>query len=94
MMRCFEVLTLSINIKGSKGVIEKLIAEKGVGIVANANDLQIAHLGEQNTLIISETSISQILRVQDQEMKFDYKLKIGEKAQSFQCHKAATAIAI
>lgn len=61
--------------KGSKAVIEKLIAEKGVGIVAT-HDLQIAHLEKDYPDYIRNFYFD--IRVKGQEMQFDYKLKVGE----------------
>ena len=61
--------------KGSKAVIEKLIAEKGVGIVAT-HDLQIAHLEKEYPEYVRNFYFD--IRVQGQEMQFDYKLKVGE----------------
>jgi DNA mismatch repair ATPase MutS len=61
--------------RGSKAVIEKLIAEKGVGIVAT-HDLQIAHLEKQYPHYIRNFYFD--IKVHGQEMQFDYKLKAGE----------------
>ena len=61
--------------RGSKAVIEKLIAEKGVGIVAT-HDLQIAHLEKQYPDYVRNFYFD--IRVEGQEMQFDYKLKAGE----------------
>ena len=61
--------------KGSKAVIEKLIAEKAVGIVAT-HDLQIAHLEKDYPQYVRNFYFD--IWVQDQEMQFDYKLKVGE----------------
>ena len=61
--------------KGSKAVIEKLIAEKGVGIVAT-HDLQIAHLEKEYPDYVRNFYFD--IQVQGQEMQFDYKLKEGE----------------
>ncbi|NEU07151.1 DNA mismatch repair protein MutS [Flavihumibacter sp. R14] len=61
--------------RGSKAVIEKLIAEKGVGIVAT-HDLQIAHLANEYPDYIRNFYFD--IRVQGQQMQFDYKLKRGE----------------
>ena len=61
--------------KGSKAVIEKLIAEKGVGIVAT-HDLQIAHLEKEYPHYVRNYYFD--IQVKDQEMQFDYKLKEGE----------------
>ena len=61
--------------KGSKAVIEKLIAEKGVGIVAT-HDLQIAHLEKDYPDYVRNFYFD--ISVRDQEMLFDYKLKAGE----------------
>lgn len=61
--------------RGSKAVIEKLIAEKAVGIVAT-HDLQIAHLEQKYPAYIRNFYFD--IRVEGQEMQFDYKLKPGE----------------
>lgn len=61
--------------KGSKAVIEKLIAEKGVGIVAT-HDLQIAQLEKDYPGYVRNFYFD--IKVQGQEMLFDYKIKAGE----------------
>lgn len=61
--------------RGSKAVIEKLIAQKAVGIVAT-HDLQIAHLEQRYPDYIRNFYFD--IRVEGEEMKFDYKLKSGE----------------
>ena len=61
--------------RGSKAVIEKLIAEKAVGIVAT-HDLQIAHLERDYPEYVRNFYFD--IHLIDQEMQFDYKLKIGE----------------
>ena len=61
--------------KGSKAVIEKLITEKAVGIVAT-HDLQIAHLEKDYPAYVRNFYFD--IWVQDQQMQFDYKLKVGE----------------
>ena len=61
--------------RGSKAVIEKLIAEKSVGIVAT-HDLQIAHLEKDYPDYVRNFYFD--ITLKDQEMQFDYKLKIGE----------------
>lgn len=61
--------------RGSKAVIEKLIAEKGVGIVAT-HDLQIAQMEKQYPDYVRNFYFD--ISVQGQEMQFDYKLKAGE----------------
>jgi hypothetical protein len=61
--------------RGSKAVIEKLIVEKAVGIVAT-HDLQIAQLEKQYPDYVRNFYFD--IRVEGQEMQFDYKLKAGE----------------
>lgn len=61
--------------RGSKAVIEKLIDEKGVGIVAT-HDLQIAQLEKEYPDYVRNFYFD--IRVEGQEMQFDYKLKAGE----------------
>ncbi|MBC7745524.1 MAG: DNA mismatch repair protein MutS [Flavobacterium sp.] len=61
--------------RGSKAVIEKLIAEKAVGILAT-HDLQIAHLEKKYPEYIRNFYFDILFK--DQEMQFDYKLKTGE----------------
>ncbi|MGX5689197.1 MutS-related protein [Arcticibacter tournemirensis] len=60
--------------RGSKAVIEKLIGEKAVGIVAT-HDLQIAELEEKYPEYIRNFYFD--IQVQGSEMHFDYKLKHG-----------------
>ena len=59
---------------GSKAVIEKLIAQEAVGIVAT-HDLQIAKLEEKYPEYIRNFYFD--IQIEDSEMKFDYKLKEG-----------------
>lgn len=59
---------------GSKAVIEKLIAQKAVGIVAT-HDLQIAKLEDKYPDYIRNYYFD--IQIEDSEMKFDYKLKEG-----------------
>ena len=61
--------------RGSKAVIEKLIAQNAVGIVAT-HDLQIAQLEQKYPDYIRNFYFD--IRVEKEEMKFDYKLKAGE----------------
>jgi DNA mismatch repair ATPase MutS len=60
---------------GSKAVIEKLIAQNGVGIVAT-HDLQIADLEKKYPDYIRNFYFD--IQVEGEEMNFDYKLKAGE----------------
>lgn len=60
---------------GSKAVIEKLIAQSAVGIVAT-HDLQIAKLEEKYPNYIRNYYFD--IQIVNNEMKFDYKLKEGE----------------
>jgi hypothetical protein len=60
---------------GSKAVIEKLIAQKAVGIIAT-HDLQIADLEKKYPEYIRNYYFD--IQVAGAEMKFDYKLKKGE----------------
>ena len=60
---------------GSKAVIEKLIAQTAVGIVAT-HDLQIAKLEEKYPNYIRNYYFD--IQIENNEMKFDYKLKEGE----------------
>lgn len=60
---------------GSKAVIEKLIDQKGVGIVAT-HDLQIADLQKKYPDYIRNFYFD--IQVNGEEMNFDYKLKAGE----------------
>ena len=60
---------------GSKAVIERLIAQNGVGIVAT-HDLQIAELEKDYPNYIRNFYFD--IQVEGEEMHFDYKLKPGE----------------
>jgi DNA mismatch repair ATPase MutS len=60
---------------GSKAVIEKLIAQNAVGIVAT-HDLQIAGLEQKYPNYIRNYYFD--IQMEADEMKFDYKLKEGE----------------
>ena len=60
---------------GSKAVIEKLIAQNAVGIVAT-HDLQIAELEKKYPDYIRNYYFD--IQVEGEEMNFDYKLKAGE----------------
>ena len=60
---------------GSKAVIEKLIAQHAVGIVAT-HDLQIAELEQKYPDYIRNYYFD--IQVEGEEMHFDYKLKAGE----------------
>ncbi|KAA8484409.1 MutS-like protein [Arcticibacter tournemirensis] len=60
--------------RGSKAIIEKLIGQKAVGIVAT-HDLQIAELEEKYPEYIRNFYFD--IQVQGSEMHFDYKLKHG-----------------
>lgn len=60
---------------GSKAVIEKLISQQGVGLVAT-HDLQLAQLEGQYPGYVRNFYFD--IQVQDGEMLFDYKLKSGE----------------
>jgi DNA mismatch repair ATPase MutS len=59
---------------GSKAVIERLIAQNGVGIVAT-HDLQIADLEEKYPNYIRNFYFD--IQVEGEDMNFDYKLKDG-----------------
>jgi hypothetical protein len=61
--------------RGSKAVIEQLIAKNAVGMVAT-HDLQIAHLEQEYPDYVRNFYFD--IQVQDGEMLFDYKLKHGE----------------
>ncbi|MCO4292925.1 DNA mismatch repair protein MutS [Solitalea sp. MAHUQ-68] len=61
--------------RGSKAVVEKLIASNGVGIVAT-HDLQIAHLIQKYPSYIRNYYFD--IEVRNGAMVFDYKLKDGE----------------
>ena len=60
---------------GSKAIIERLISQKAVGIIAT-HDLQIAELEEKYPDYIRNFHFD--IQVEGEEMKFDYKLKKGE----------------
>ncbi|MDT3404817.1 MutS-related protein [Mucilaginibacter terrae] len=60
---------------GSKAVIEKLISQQGVGLVAT-HDLQLAQLETDYPHYVRNYYFD--IQVQDGEMLFDYKLKPGE----------------
>ncbi|MEJ7693394.1 DNA mismatch repair protein MutS [Daejeonella sp.] len=60
---------------GSKAVIEKLIAQNAVGIIAT-HDLQIAELEKKYPDYIRNFYFD--IEIEGAEMKFDYKLKEGE----------------
>jgi DNA mismatch repair ATPase MutS len=60
---------------GSKAIIEKLIAQNAVGIVAT-HDLQIAELEKKYPDYIRNYYFD--IQVEGEEMNFDYKLKAGE----------------
>lgn len=60
---------------GSKAVIEQLVAQKGVGMVAT-HDLQIARLEDKYPDYVRNYYFD--IQVQNGEMLFDYKLKHGE----------------
>src|SRR5690606_32354091 len=59
---------------GSKAIIEKLIEENGVGIVAT-HDLKLAELAEKYPAIVKNFHFD--IQVRNEEMLFDYKLKTG-----------------
>ncbi|SEM42712.1 MutS domain V [bacterium A37T11] len=61
--------------RGSKAVIQKLIADQGTGIVAT-HDLQLAKLAEENPGIVQNFHFD--IQVHEGEMLFDYKIKDGE----------------
>ena len=61
--------------RGSKAVIEKLIAQKAVGIVAT-HDLQIAELEQKHADYVRNFYFD--IQIVNGEMLFDYKLKHGE----------------
>ena len=60
---------------GSKAVIEKLLKEDAVGIVAT-HDLQIARLEDKYPAYVRNFYFD--IQIADEEMYFDYKLKDGE----------------
>lgn len=60
---------------GSKAIIERLISQKAVGIIAT-HDLQIAELEEKYPDYIRNFHFD--IQVEGEDMKFDYKLKKGE----------------
>jgi DNA mismatch repair ATPase MutS len=59
---------------GSKAVIEKLIKDRGVGMVAT-HDLQLAKLEDTNPGYLKNYHFD--IQVIEGEMVFDYKLKEG-----------------
>lgn len=59
---------------GSKAIIEKLIQENGVGMVAT-HDLKLSELSDQYPLIVKNFHFD--IQVKEDEMLFDYKLKTG-----------------
>ncbi len=59
---------------GSKAIIEKLIHEKGVGMVAT-HDLKLSELSDEYPLIVKNYHFD--IKVEGEEMLFDYKLKTG-----------------
>ncbi|AFD09254.1 MutS-related protein [Solitalea canadensis] len=61
--------------RGSKAVVEKLVAQNGVGIVAT-HDLQIAHLIQKYPDYVRNFYFD--IQVENDEMHFDYKFKKGE----------------
>jgi DNA mismatch repair ATPase MutS len=61
--------------RGSKAVIEKLVAQKAVGIVAT-HDLQLAELEEKYQDYVRNFYFD--IQIENGEMLFDYKLKHGE----------------
>jgi len=61
--------------RGSKAVIEQLIAKQGVGMVAT-HDLQIAELEQKYPDYIRNFYFD--IQVKDGDMLFDYKIKHGE----------------
>jgi len=60
---------------GSKAVIEKLISQKAVGIIAT-HDLQIAELEQKYPSYIRNFYFD--IQIEGADMKFDYKLKEGK----------------
>lgn len=60
---------------GSKAIIERLIADGGVGMVAT-HDLQLAKLAAEYPGLLANFHFD--IQVQEGEMLFDYKLKPGE----------------
>lgn len=59
---------------GSKAIIEKLIKEKGVGMVAT-HDLKLSELSDEYPEIVKNFHFD--IKVEGEEMLFDYKLKTG-----------------
>jgi hypothetical protein len=59
---------------GSKAIIEKLIKEKGVGMVAT-HDLKLSELSDEYPQIVKNYHFD--IKVEGEEMLFDYKLKTG-----------------
>ena len=60
---------------GSRAIIKKLIAENGKGMVAT-HDLQLSTLADEYPNVVKNYHFD--IQVIDEEMLFDYKLKIGE----------------
>lgn len=61
--------------RGSKAIIERLIADGGVGMVAT-HDLQLAKLADEHSGVVENYHFD--IEVSDGDMLFDYKLKAGE----------------
>ncbi|MEO8795429.1 MAG: DNA mismatch repair protein MutS, partial [Daejeonella sp.] len=61
--------------RGSKAIIEKLIQQKAVGMVAT-HDLQIAHMEKDHPDYIRNFHFD--IEIKKGEMYFDYKLRSGE----------------
>ena len=59
---------------GSKAIIEKLIQEKGVGMVAT-HDLKLSELSDEYPQVVENFHFD--IRIEGEEMLFDYKLKTG-----------------
>jgi DNA mismatch repair ATPase MutS len=59
---------------GSKAIIEKLIEQKGVGMVAT-HDLKLSELSDKYPQIVKNFHFD--IKVEGEEMLFDYKLKTG-----------------
>lgn len=59
---------------GSKAIIEKLIEQNGVGMVAT-HDLKLSELSDQYPQIVKNFHFD--IKVEGEEMLFDYKLKTG-----------------
>ncbi|UIR56382.1 DNA mismatch repair protein MutS [Sphingobacterium sp. SRCM116780] len=60
---------------GSRAIIKKLISEKGKGMVAT-HDLQLSTLADEYPKVVKNYHFD--IQVINDEMLFDYKLKIGE----------------